>query len=92
MKVTVRIFGDLIPILGREQTFEIEEGAPVKALARLVSDRTGAGRPGYIGSYKIGGRDLVLLVNGRNIATLDGVETVLRDGDVVTLLPPFAGG
>ncbi|MBS7637897.1 MoaD/ThiS family protein, partial [Candidatus Bathyarchaeota archaeon] len=32
------------------------------------------------------------LLNGRNIETLEGDETELRDGDLVILLPPFAGG
>ena len=35
---------------------------------------------------------LVMLINGRNIAKLNGLETVLKDGDQLTLFPPAAGG
>ncbi|MEB3806964.1 MAG: MoaD family protein [Desulfurococcales archaeon] len=33
-----------------------------------------------------------VLVNGRDIEFLDGLETVLKDGDVVDVFPPVAGG
>ena len=33
-----------------------------------------------------------LMVNGRDIAFLDGMETVLQPGDDVLILPPVSGG
>jgi molybdopterin synthase sulfur carrier subunit len=33
-----------------------------------------------------------LMVNGRDIAFLNGMETVLRNGDEVLILPPVSGG
>ncbi|MHA1648787.1 MAG: MoaD/ThiS family protein [Candidatus Helarchaeota archaeon] len=33
-----------------------------------------------------------MLVNGRNINFLDGRNTKLKDGDVVAISPPIAGG
>ncbi|MGE5553420.1 MAG: ubiquitin-like small modifier protein 1 [Betaproteobacteria bacterium] len=33
-----------------------------------------------------------LLVNGRNIAFLDGLDTRLKPGDKLTIIPPAAGG
>lgn len=35
---------------------------------------------------------LVVLINGRNIGKLSGLNTVLNEGDQVTLFPPAAGG
>ena len=35
---------------------------------------------------------LDILVNGRNITTLQGFKTPLRDGDKVTFLPLISGG
>jgi molybdopterin synthase sulfur carrier subunit len=35
---------------------------------------------------------LYILVNGRNIRHIKGVETELKDGDVVSLFPVTAGG
>ncbi len=34
----------------------------------------------------------IVLVNGRRIDNLDGLETPLSDGDVVSIFPPVAGG
>jgi len=33
-----------------------------------------------------------LMVNGRDIAFLDRMETVLQDGDEILILPPVSGG
>ena len=33
-----------------------------------------------------------IFVNGRNMRQLDGMETVLADGDVIKLVPPISGG
>ncbi len=38
------------------------------------------------------GEEVQVLVNGRNIEFLEGLETRVRDGDVVVLIPPAAGG
>ncbi len=35
---------------------------------------------------------IVILVNGRNIGRLNGLGTLLKDGDQVTMFPPAAGG
>ncbi|MDX1744793.1 MAG: ubiquitin-like small modifier protein 1 [Halobacteriales archaeon] len=35
---------------------------------------------------------LSILVNGRDITHLDGVDTPLEDGDKLSLFPPVAGG
>ena len=38
-------------------------------------------------------RDFILiLLNGRNIIFLDGLKTKLKEGDVVAISPPIAGG
>ena len=44
------------------------------------------GKTGEIQSY------LLLLVNGRSITVLGGLETRLIDGDVLAILPPVGGG
>lgn len=92
MKVTVRVFGDLAPILGRRHTLELDEGATVGTLTSLMAKKAGLKRQGYLGNYKVGGGELAVLVNGRNINLLEGVKTPLRDGDEVVLLPPSPGG
>jgi len=51
------------------------------ALYRNVCDETGAIR-----------RHLNVFVNSDNIRNLDGIDTILRPGDVVTFLPAVSGG
>ncbi len=92
MKVTVRVFGELVKILGKRHVLELEEGATVGALSNLISQRAGLKRQGYLGKYRVAGGDLAVLVNGRSIQLLEGVGTILHDGDEVIFLPPAAGG
>ncbi len=35
---------------------------------------------------------LQFLVNGKSISSTEGLETVMRDGDVLAVLPPVGGG
>jgi len=35
---------------------------------------------------------LRLMVNGRDIAFLDGIDTLLKDGDEILIMPPVSGG
>ena len=51
------------------------------ALYRNICDETGAVR-----------RHLNVFVNSDNMRDLDGVDTVLTPGDVVTFLPAVSGG
>ena len=51
------------------------------ALYRNVCDETGAVR-----------RHLNIFVNADNVRDLDGVDTTLTTGDVVTFLPAVSGG
>jgi len=92
MNIHIRIFGNLASILGRKHTMELDQGATVATLANRIAEVARLKRQGYLGNYKVGGDDLAILVNGRNINLLNGVETALHDGDEVIVLPPTAGG
>jgi len=92
MKVTVRVFGDLAPLLGRRHSMELDEGATVGTLTSRLAEAAGLKRRGYLGTYKVGGSELAVLLNGRNINLLDGVKTAIRNGDDVVILPPTPGG
>lgn len=36
--------------------------------------------------------DILILVNGRAIEHLDGLDTVLKDEDIISIFPKLAGG
>ncbi len=92
MKVKVRAFGDLMRLLGNESIVELEVDARLTDLVSKLAEKTGNQRRGFLGHYDVRGPDLVILLNGRNIHTLEKLVTSLKDGDVVTLLPPLVGG
>lgn len=92
MRITIRFFGDLIPLLGRVQSLELKEGTKVGALSGMITQKAGGRVQESLRDHRFEGSELVILINGRNIATLDGPETALMDGDIVAFIPPFAGG
>ena len=92
MKIKVRAFGDLMALLGSETVVELETNAKLKDLVSKLAEKIGGSRKGFLGQYDVVGADLVVLVNGRSIYALKKLETSLRDGDIVALLPPAGGG
>jgi molybdopterin converting factor small subunit len=92
MQLRVRVFGDIASEVGGNHTVTLGEGATVGDLTKEVARRAGQRRRGHLGRYRIGGADLAILVNGRNIDLLEGLRTVLRDGDDVVLLIQNMGG
>jgi molybdopterin synthase sulfur carrier subunit len=92
MKIRIRAFGDLMPLLGNEFIIELEDGASLRNLVFILAEKTDSPRKTFIANYDTMGQDLVILLNGRNIHVLKKLETPLKDGDVVTLLPPLVGG
>ncbi len=92
MKVTVRVFADLVPVIGRKHFLELDDDATVGTLNSKIARKAGQKRRGYLGNYRIIGGDLAILVNGRNIDLLEGLKTPLSDGDEVVFMPPAAGG
>ncbi len=92
MKIHVRVFGSLAQLLGRKHTIILEGEATLKTLTNELAKKTGQTRHNYFGNFKITGGDLAIMINGRNIAMLNGLDTKLSDGDDVVILPPTAGG
>mgnify|MGYP001057388432 CR=1 FL=1 len=92
MKINIRVFGDLVSTLGRRQTVELDEGATILSLTNRLAEKAGLKRQDYLGNHKVNGDELAVLVNGRNIRLLNGLETILHEGDEVVFLPPAAGG
>ncbi len=92
MKVKVRVFGDIASSVGSKHTIELNEEAAVSSLTNIIQKKAGYTRRGYLGEFKVGGADLAIMVNGKNIALLDGVDTKLFDGADVVIMPFVVGG
>ncbi|MCX8171932.1 MAG: MoaD/ThiS family protein [Candidatus Bathyarchaeota archaeon] len=95
MKVKVRAFGELTSMLGGELIVELNEGANINDLISKISDQKSGFKEKikYLSSQQgITDFSLVMLLNGVNINLLEGAKTRLKDGDVLAILPPVAGG
>ncbi|MFP4005569.1 MAG: ubiquitin-like small modifier protein 1 [Candidatus Hadarchaeia archaeon] len=91
MSVTVRFFANFRDEVGKS---EIKLSASsVKELLRIVSEKEeGIGKKMFKEDELTLRDSISIMVNGRKINLLDGVDTELDDGDVVAIFPPVAGG
>ena len=91
-EITVRFFASMKDIFERKEARVSRDEAPDvgKLLKRLCTSRkmergifadSGGLRPAVI-----------VLLNGRNIAFLGGLEAALHEGDEVAIFPPLKGG
>ena len=93
--VKVRTILALKTILGSgEIEVSFREGSTLGQLITTLVNRWGDELASYL--YEPNSRSLRpyirLMVNGRDIAFLEKLETVLRNGDEVLILPPVSGG
>lgn len=60
----------------------------------MLSEKHGKPFTDYVYDGKTGQPKgfLQFLINGNSTSTLKGLETELRDGDVLVILPPVGGG
>ena len=87
MKITVRAFGTLLLALNRTFDLELADQATIQELLQQLSSQN----PSTLLPL-LWDSTLTLLINGRNIHSLQGMNTVLRDDDIVTLIPFVVGG
>ena len=78
----------------REFELSVPEGSTVKDLLTLMINKWGDPLSTHL--YQPGSDSILphirLMVNGRSIEFLKGMETVLREGDEFQMLPLVAGG
>ena len=97
MEVKVRFFTNLREIVNkREQTltFTGDEKVTVDLVLKTLSQKYGKPFTEYVYNGKTGQPKnfLQFLINGTSTSTLNGLETELKDGDVLAILPPVGGG
>ena len=92
MRVKVRAFGRLMPLLGSELEVDLKPNAKVKDLLDKLKEKSLILDERALTRYERDEPELTILLNGRNIYTLKKLQTPLKDGDIVVLLPPVIGG
>ena len=95
MRVTVHTILELKKIIGQgEVEVSIVEGSTVESLLSLMIKTWGE----KLSSYLCGPDrasplpHMRIMVNGRDIGSLNGMDTALQEGDEVLILPPVSGG
>jgi len=94
MKITVKFFTSLREITGKKED-EIQSSSvvTVEELLTQLSKKYGKQFTEYVYDEKGKVRTHIqILVNGRGIIALQGLETKLKEGDNLAILPPVGGG
>ena len=75
-------------------SFPDDEKVTVDTVLKALAKRYGRAFVDYVYDGKTGQAKgfLQFLVNGASTSTLDGLDTALKDGDVLAILPPVGGG
>ena len=97
MEVKVRFFTSLREIVNKREetlTFTASAKVTVDLVLKTLAQNYGNPFTEYVYDGKTGQPKnfLQFLVNGTSTSTLNGLETELKDGDVLAILPPVGGG
>jgi molybdopterin synthase sulfur carrier subunit len=97
LRVSVRFFTSLREIVDkREETLEFPDGekVTVDTVLKFLAQRYGKRLAEYVYDGDTGQVRgfLQFLVNGKSASTMNGLQTELKDGDVLAILPPVGGG
>jgi len=88
MVVSVRLYAHIREVVGKEKLqLNLGRGATIQLLLSRLMAKYGR----KVGEM-LRGRNLVVMLNDKNIEFLDGPETSLEDGDRISILPPLSGG
>ena len=88
----VKFFATYRQIVGGKSV-DLAAPADVLSLLKELSDRWPAFRELILNAEATDvGPDVIIMVNGRHITHLDGVQTALSESDYVAITPLVAGG
>ncbi|UCC58075.1 MAG: MoaD family protein [Candidatus Bathyarchaeum sp.] len=94
MKVEVKFFTSLREITDKKvDEVQVQDTITVEGLLTQLSEKYGREFMEYL--YNEKGkvhRYLSILVNGKSVNILQGLNTELKEGDTVAILPPVGGG
>jgi len=97
VELKIRFFTNLREIVNKREetlTFTGGEKVTVDLVLKMLSQKYGTPFTEYVYDGKTGQPKnfLQFLINGTSTSTLNGLETELKNGDVLAILPPVGGG
>lgn len=89
----VRIFGTLRQFVGAKAVeLDVESGSTVRdVLEKVIAEHPALGEKILDNNGSLQ-RSIHVLVNGRSIRYLDGLDTITQEGDRFALFPAVGGG
>ncbi|MEM4416955.1 MAG: MoaD family protein, partial [Nitrososphaerota archaeon] len=92
-KVSTRFYAFLREMTGLESdVIVLEDGSTVADFLSAIRGRYGAVLSRIFGEDGLLRSGFAVALNGENVERREWGRKVLRDGDVVVILPPIAGG
>jgi molybdopterin synthase sulfur carrier subunit len=95
LRVRVKFFAAIRELAAiKEETIDLQSNTTVRELIRILCERHGGDFTEYVIDQNTGAprSHLQILVDGKNLSSLEGLETRLSDGVEVALMPPVGGG
>jgi MoaD family protein len=93
MPLTLKFIGALRQISGKTQlTVNFQEGMALKDLITEISQEMPQLEKTLSDQLNDSRSNALVLINGREISVLDGLETKLNDGDEIVFVPVVHGG
>ena len=94
IRVQVNFFSNVRALTGEPgSTLELPEGSSVHDMLIVVAARYGDELREYLFTDEGGLHShVVVILNGRGVGVLKGMDTALNDGDRVAILPTIGGG
>jgi len=90
---TLKLFATLRDLTGvRELEVPFQHGQTVRELVETIRDIQPELAEEIVNAEGEMTGLVHILVHGRHIQWLDGLDTVIKDSDLVVLMPPSAGG
>ena len=94
MNVKIKFFTSLREITGNKMVnLQLKNKISVEQLLFLLLEKYGQEFRDYVYNQEGKVQDfLSFLINGKNINNLQGFNTILKEGDIIAILPPVGGG
>jgi len=95
MKIKVKFISPLSDLTGKkEDLIELFDGATVSDVLGVLTTEHGKEFEEYVLNLETHEIQpyIQVMVNARNIGSLNGLKTKLNDSDIIRLFPPVSGG
>ena len=93
MKLRVQYMAQLRTVIGQsEEVIELSDGCCLAELLNQLATTHSAAKAHFVTETGRARPSLLIVVNDAAVSAREAATTVLHSDDVVTLLPPIAGG